>query len=85
MSARLVVSAKVTSASAPTPSIASRREKRSGFPSWLKSRSVATRSTSSRTTIDGCSRRASAAAWSMKRMDRPVSKMIVLPVRRPVR
>jgi hypothetical protein len=85
MSARLVVSAKVTSASAPTPSMASRRENSSGFPSWVKSRSVATRSTSSSTTMDGWRRRASAAAWSMKRMDRPVSKMIVLLVRRPVR
>ena len=85
MPARLVVSAKVTSASAPIPSMASRRENSSGFPSWARSRSVATRSTSSSTTIDGCRRRASAAAWSMKLIDRPVSKMIVLAVRRPVR
>ena len=35
--------------------------------------------------MDGCRRRASAAAASMNRIDRPVSRMIVLPVSRAVR
>ena len=35
--------------------------------------------------MDGCKRRARAAAWSMNRMDRPVSRMTVLSARRPVR